>query len=126
MPDQEVTTSLSDQLAQNFPDRVPAHWDLAIGIRGPNHCARNSRHFSRFLNFHIFTEFRDNPSLIGWNHSTVCEFSKPHRKMTELAMPLFPALPGITASFPRIVRDFDSIGYPAKKSRRGIWSGLDE
>lgn len=69
MPDQEVTTSLSDQLVQNFPDRdpatvgrVPAHWDFGIGVRGPNHYARNSWHFSRFRNFHIFTEFRDNPS----------------------------------------------------------------
>ena len=132
MPDQEVTTSLSDQLAPNFPDRdpatvgrVPAHWDFAIGVRGPNHYARNSGHFSRFRNFHIFTEFRDNPSPDWLEPQHGDEFSKPHCKMTGLAMLPFPDFPGMTARFRGIVRDFESIGHPAKKSRRGIfvWVG---
>ena len=113
---------------QNFPDRdpatvgrVPAHWDLAIGVRGPNHYARNSRHFSRFRNFHIFTEFRDNPPPDWLEPQHDGEFSKRHRKMTGLAMPPFPDFPGITARFPRIVRDCDIIGHPAKKARRGIF-----
>jgi hypothetical protein len=45
--------------------------------------------------------------------------------MTGLAMPPFPDFPGITARFPRIIRDYDIIGHPAKKARRGIfvWVG---
>jgi len=128
MPDQEVTTSLLDQLVQNFPDRdpatvgrVPAHWDLAIGVRGPNNYAQNSRHFSRFRNFHIFTEFRDNLSSDWLELQHDRKLSKPHRKMTGLAMPPFPDFPGITARYWGIIRDVDSIGHPAKKSRRGIF-----